>query len=179
MLNKAADKRKPLYQPTLINLSNILLTDESYKPIRTKENKTTSNYRYDLYLPKLKRADNKVPLFTSPSIKSFDLIKKTIKQDIIGNIISNKLPTLDLGRISLNGFRTKQSFPTGKGISLSTNLRTTTRTSYASSMKEIRIVNDLKEFYLNIDKSESQRSRCIKDIRFKVYTKQPKYMNTS
>jgi hypothetical protein len=170
------DKRNLLYLPTLLNVNDILITKETYKPNKSKESKTKSSYRSDLYIPKLKKfqSDNKNPIFVSPLIKSFEMLKKTRKHDIIGTILKEKLPVINMKELNISKIMLQDNYSTDKEDSYMNNKKLQTRMKARVSPKELKRLKDLKEFYLDYNKIDNLNTKCIKDIKFNI---QPRYTN--
>jgi hypothetical protein len=159
------DKKKLLYLPNLMPISDILISDYNIKSPNSPEKKKDA-LRTDINSKKIKHSENRKPIFSSPKVKSLEYIK-LLRKNEIGIIMREKLPRLETKSMDFTKFTKATEYLTtlDKHISPPHYL--------CSPVKILRkqTKDSMKDFYLDVDKINNVHINYVKDIKFEVYPK--------
>jgi hypothetical protein len=159
------DKKKLLYLPNIMPISDILLSNKSnIKSPNNKENKNA--LRTDISSKKIKHSENRKPIFSSPKIRVLYYIK-CLRKNEIGTIMTEKLPKLEPKSMDFTRIKNQEY------LTLHIDKHTSPAHYMCSPIKIIRKknVDTLKDFYLDVDKINNVHSNYVKDLKFEVFAK--------
>jgi hypothetical protein len=162
------DKKKLLYLPNVIKVSDILLSD--YNNPKNKNQKRKDALRTDISSKKIRHSENRKPIFSSPKIRALDNIKNLRKNEI-GLILSEKLPILEPKSMDFSKIKNTEN------VTPHIDKHTSPPHYLCSPVRIIRKTNadELKDYYLDIDKINNVNTNYVKDIKFEIYPKYIKY----